>query len=461
MYTKFKKYRKRWEGKQGLANVIAWILKGGEELGQPENAEEISNRYQRVNEILKVNLENYEVSCSDVLYWKAAPVLASVPDLRGVNWSELNLKDVVIPGLHLEGAVLDNSYFQDAYIYGAHLEGAELRGIHLEGAFLTDGHLEGAYLHKAHLERAILTGAHLEGAFLHYAHLEGTILDCAHLEGANLSRAHLEGAVLIGANLEGATLTLAHLGGADLNPISVGRVNVYDDSSEIKSGLEETRPGYRTIFAYTEFLPRWSSFLSIKFINGVCRNNPGKKLWPIIIRFIFERWFFTDFGNARIDDADTALSPDLYRYVKDQQYLTRIRQRNKILYRLWQILAGCGNNIYLLAIWCVFFVWVFSLLYWSLPWQTPDFMHGWIPSFLYMAEKPINPEAYVKHYPAPSEAFKWFFVSFDIFSNLGIRNTFPQNNIGVLLVFFETALGYLALGTLLAIAHNKWVRRAG
>jgi uncharacterized protein YjbI with pentapeptide repeats len=133
----------------------------------------------------------------------------------------LDLREVDLRVVNLNGAHLEN-----AILMRAHLEGANLNGAHLKDAILGQAHLEGAYLTRADLEKANLSEAHLEGANLNCAHLKGAFLYCVHLERAKLGEANLEGANLTGANLERANLACAYLGRAHLGEAHLERANL-------------------------------------------------------------------------------------------------------------------------------------------------------------------------------------------------------------------------------------------
>ncbi len=432
------KWRERWEKHPKLVDEIVSILMEGDR--PPENTEEAADRLWRVNAILpQEDFDVYEGEGEELGEYEGEFVIGPVLYLRGIDLSGKSLKGVYLGKAHLEGAYLSLTHLEGAYLIYAHLKGANLSLAHLEGACLIDSHLEGADLSHAHLEGANLIYAHLEVAKMWSAHLEGAKLGSTHLEGAYLRRAHLEGAELIEVHLEGANLSYA----------KVGKLEKFDEECNLDDKIKEQLIGRTTTFADTEFLPKWRDFA---FLKCVCRKD-----WWL---FNIQRWFYTDFKGVRIDDADTVMAADLRRYVNDQHYLRRIKTKNPPLYWLWTILSGCGNNIWLLLIWAFLLICLFAWFYCTIPWTVPEWMMSITPDFMFIADPPIDPKPYVNHYPSLSEAMKWFFVSFDIFTNLGIRNTHPQNNIGVILVFLETVLGFSTLGVLIAVATNKWVRRS-
>lgn len=130
------------------------------------------------------------------------------------------------------------------------------------------------------------------------------------------------------------------------------------------------------------------------------------------------------------------MAADLYRYVKDQQYLFRFKKRHPIIYFFWKVLSDCGGKLSVVFFWAMVFVGLFALLYSALGC--------------------IDPQPLEKL----SGFWKWIFVSFDIFSNLGIRNTHPQNSLGVILMIWESLMDFLMPGMLISVLQNRFARRS-
>ena len=152
-----------------------------------------------------VNLSNAELSYVNLSY----------ANLKGANLRSANLTDVNLSYANLKGA-----YLSYAYLEGANLTYVNLEGANLKGADLIGVNLEGANLTGANLTGANLTGAYLKGVDLTVANLIGTNLTGADLTVANLKGADLKGAYLIGANLTRAKLTNADLTGVKYNNIT-------------------------------------------------------------------------------------------------------------------------------------------------------------------------------------------------------------------------------------------------
>ena len=118
--------------------------------------------------------------------------------------------------------------------------------------------------------------------------------------------------------------------------------------------------------------------------------------------------------------------------------------------------------MFVVAFWALLAIILFAWAYCTLPWfvPCPGWMPGWISNIVTMSGNAIDPVGLKTYAPDLAPWARWFFVSFDIFTNLGIRNTHPQNTMGVILVFIETVLGYVTLGLLISVLTNKFARRS-
>lgn len=119
--------------------------------------------------------------------------------LASVNWSSLNLSDVmlsasIMPRAQFEGATLPGAYFGYCNLSGAGFEQADLREAHFREADLSAASFEGANLRGANFARATLKRCSFRAA---------------DLTGANFWRADLRGADFSGAILTNCRLTAA------------------------------------------------------------------------------------------------------------------------------------------------------------------------------------------------------------------------------------------------------------
>ncbi len=187
-----------------------------------------------------------------------------------------------------------------------------------------------------------------------------------------------------------------------------------------------------------------------------------------IITLFFNRWFFTNFQNVDIDKCDTTEAGDLVRYIKDQQYLRAFKQKHPLFYWFWNLTTNCGYSASRVAVLGVVIILAFAALYMHAPFETPDFMLsllGSTPLTDWLVMRPyetlVNPDMVNARYPDTLSDFaRFFFVSFDIFTNLGVRSTHPACNAGVVAVFFETVAGFMSLGLMIAVLTNKYARRS-
>ena len=374
----------------------------------------------------------------------------STGHLEGAGFKEASLQGALLKEAHLEGAGLGGAHLEGAWLMKAHMEGADLGGTHLESAWLMETHMEGANLKWAHLEGDMLIWVHLEGAYLYQANLEGASLHQAHLEGASLKEAHLEGAKLIEANLQGADFSYAQVGALKDYRFSPACQLPEEKKDELRQAGETTQ------FSQNDFVPLWRGHffaqftipwywkallkLHFRWIMSFQIKMLKKMRWKDFRKHLFNRWFYTNFEGVRIDDADTVMAPDLYRYVKDQQYLLRFKQTHPWIYWIWKILSDCGGKLSVVAFWSAVFVLLFS--------------------WLYPATNSISPRTLGAMTEQLPHFWQWLFVSVSIFSNLGIPNIQFLRPLGVVLIISECVLGLMMLGMLISVLQNRFARRS-
>jgi hypothetical protein len=114
----------------------------------------------------------------------------AIPDLRGANLGDLDLRHIDLSGARLRGANLSA-----AVIRTGTLTGADLRDCNLRHTDLSYADLQGARLSRAILTHTLLTDANLKGADLRGAFLVGTSMN-----QADLGSADLRGAIVWGIN---------------------------------------------------------------------------------------------------------------------------------------------------------------------------------------------------------------------------------------------------------------------
>ncbi len=494
-----------------LPDQIARILKGNE---PAKTDEEAAKRMWKVNCLLngKKWRDEFDVDHSkgtNQYPWNRNSFLVPVLDLKGIDWTKRKLDKIAIPFAHLEGA----------YMREAHLEGASMSGAHLEGAYMSGAHLEGAYMGEAHLEGADMRWAHLEGAYMREAHLEGAKMFRAHLEGAKMFRAHLDGAKMSWTNLEGAKMREAHLEGADMREAHLEGAKMWEailfrtncsfttigeirknENEEISSKQENT------LFAKNWFVPRWGDwwysllkkidwlqtfvhrcdmiaqelytdqatyFFPIYFSGKLWLKARKQRFHVIPIEWwkplLQERWFFTNFTGVDIDKCDTTEAGDLVRYIKDQQFLRAFKQKQPLFYWFWNLTTNCGYSATRVAFWGLGIILLFAWIFMNAPFT---FMPDWyvdclshIPILSQLVMEPgqtlVDPNLAGQRLPDTLLGFwKYFFISFDIFTNLGVRSTHPACNAGVIAVFCETVAGFMSLGLMIAVLTNKYARRS-
>jgi uncharacterized protein YjbI with pentapeptide repeats len=146
-------------------------------------------------------------------------------DLRGLDFSNLDLHGADFAGANLAGVPFHGSKLQQANFSKANLGGADFTA-----ADLTQANAAGADFSAAKMSRAVLKATDLTGASLAKADLTKAVLDGAILEGANLQGTCFAGSAAIRANfaradLTGANFKKSHCSHADFTKAKLGRAD--------------------------------------------------------------------------------------------------------------------------------------------------------------------------------------------------------------------------------------------
>jgi uncharacterized protein YjbI with pentapeptide repeats len=185
--------RRRRSDRGGSANVTRAVRALAEELdvfrtGSSPSAELLDRLHQidetdfqgRRSHLVRVFA--FQESHEQWNRWRSRT--GEVPDLRGGNLGDLDLRFLDLTGARLRGANLSA-----AMIRTGQLRSADLRDSNLRHTDLSYADLRGAKLRNAQLNHTLLTGADLRGADLRRAFLVGTALNQARLQGADLTGA--------------------------------------------------------------------------------------------------------------------------------------------------------------------------------------------------------------------------------------------------------------------------------
>ena len=146
-----------------------------------------------------------------------------LPDLRGGNLFEVDLRKVNLSGADLNKIRLHDVSLKEATLSRANLSQATLKEVNLREANLSQ-----AILSRANLFDVDLRSANLSGTDVSKAYLSGVNLSQANLKKADLSEARVERANLSWVNLFKADLRSANLSGADLTEASLRDANLFD-----------------------------------------------------------------------------------------------------------------------------------------------------------------------------------------------------------------------------------------
>jgi len=415
-------FRERWRDREDLVAEVISILKGNR---KADNHEQIARRVNQANQLLRQNdFPPVEIEKTVYIGIKNSPVKTAI----------------YIPGLDLRGVPLDLT--KD-----------------LSGIVLTGSHLEGIHIESTNLDCAHLESANLDRAEIHYSSMQYSNFTEASLNGIVCHSVDLQYATMRGTKLLGSIVVDSKLEGSDFSYCIFGEISIVSSDPRLiateDGRLVPKKQKRITTFARCSYLPLWRDHFITKQYHIDLENiekgkldEVQKKKYRIEIRrenfqkHIKNRWFYTLFEKVRIDDADTTLALDLKRYVQDQQYLYRFKQTHPYIYWFWKFFSDCGGKLSVVFFWSLVFIGLFALLY------------GLIPS------QPINPEPFFRYSENLPAFWKWIYVSFDIFSNLGIRSTYPNNPLGVILMICESIFGFMMLGMLISVLANRFARRS-
>jgi len=421
-----KRWRDRWAKVPGLARQIVDLITPN--LDEPD-AEDGKARLVEVHNLFKV------LGNGDFEYFGFCENDWPVLDLRGISLENKNMNCVTLMSAHLEGTFLRNVNFTKSWLAEIHLERAH-------GIRVKFDHCE---LFKAHLERSKWeSNSSFLKANLFASSLDNSINIGANFECANLSDANPTEANLLASSFYGSQMSGCKLIGAKFR--------------NAKFGLSKIN-GLRTIFINNSYVPSYSELI----MDSISIRKKLLGLWK---RF-WNYWFYTDFsGICAIEEANTILATDLYRYAMDQRIVQRTKDKSKCLYWFWNLTTACGWSTVRLMFWAILVIIGFACLYANFGLVTPpDLVTHTIAEHVIPSIGPaLDPLGHV----APKEttinvspAFQWFYVSFDIFTNLGIRvTTKPAPNWGVVVMFIETVMGWMTLGLALTVFANKYARRS-
>jgi len=312
----------------------------------------------------------------------------------------------------------------------------DLRGINLD-----EKDCNYIFAYRSRLQGAQFRSTLLKEADLSVSCLQNSIFCWAQLQRANLRLANLNGSYIYKSRIQGANFQYSKLGDSFKKNLIVN-----------------------AIFCKNHFLPHWREHFFNKdnyrgeFILKLLKKPHWKDFW----NHWWHRWNYTNFEGVNIDEADTTMAPDLYRYVKDQQYINRFKKNHPIMYWFWKIFSDCGGKLSVVTFWGSFFVWLFAKIHIALSWGLmPCMMEKFkIYKFLTAEQPPLNLEKLPELTQNLSQFWRYIFVSFDIFSNLGIRSIYPNNTLGVLLILAESVTGFMMLGMLISVLSERFARRS-
>lgn len=439
----FTELQARWLKKQNVLDEVVKILKTDEDPdGLDEN--EVQNMLNNANKVLVENgfqeMDYFELPCGP-----EETIRIPMLDLRGALLSDKDCSNIL-----LSAAVLDEVDFQHTNLMGSRLEFASFRRGDLFYSDLSYSHMQWTNFNFANMSNSKMLFCYMwktsfYGANLEYSEMLGSDLPDAILDYTNLFNVRLKGCKFMGTSFIGADFSSSVIGKlkSDDYPI-LCKISKKEFEDNIK--YNET-----SIFENNSYLPKWRDLI---------KNYKIKTSLRLIKGYSFDMWFYTKFSGVRIGDADLTMAKDLYKYINDQQYLSDFKIRHPYIYRIWKIFSDCGGKLSVVGFWGIVFILLFAIIYWAMATPVPGWLEPIFPDFLTIKEFPINPKAFFEDGNSIVGFWKWIFISFDIFSNLGLRSTQPQNPLGVLLVITESVLGFMMLGMLISVLANRFARRS-
>lgn len=159
-------------------------------------------------------------------------------DLKSVDWSGKNVRDVV-----LNGATMNDANLSGLELYKGKMVRTILIGADLQKAMLYALDAPGVSLNSAKLNGADLFGPASVGANLSHAKLIDAKATKIDLRGANLQDAFMQGAILVNANLRHADLKGADLSGADLDGAKLEGATI-DRSTKLPPSIAKAYCGH-------------------------------------------------------------------------------------------------------------------------------------------------------------------------------------------------------------------------
>lgn len=156
---------------------------------------------------------------------------------------------------------------------------------------------------------------------------------------------------------------------------------------------------------------------------------------------------------------DRASNPYLKRYIDDEQWIKSWRERGgkgkEALFIIWEATSHCGRSIGLWAVWSLFFILLFSIIFTPAPHWWPDWWWG------FWRDHGVTFQQTAPAYIGKSVNFlPCLYFSIVTFTTLGFGDIVAANWQARFWVAFEVLLGYVMLGGLISIFANKFARRS-
>ena len=285
--------------------------------------------------------------------------------------------------------------------------GTDLAGLDLSGQDLCGVNFRGARLSGANLSGAELMGADLTGADLRETNFERAGLANASLDGANGMGANFSGASFVGTSMVGTQASLANFQGARFAQSDLR------DAKFVKADFTQAE--------LYDCNVRNASFRDSTFANAKVRG---------LKNFARSEWVHADLRTADLSSAQL-----LQRHAADQNFLWEFRNQSRaseVMYGIWWLTSDCGRSF---ARW------------------------GLITALLAICFAGVYRVVGVDFGPNETVLSPLYF-SVVTLTTLGYGDVLPTTTAAQVAVIFETVLGYVMLGGLLAMFSSTVARRS-
>ncbi|WP_371823955.1 pentapeptide repeat-containing protein [Phyllobacterium sp. 628] len=171
------------------------------------------------------------------------PNLASAADCGstaapGLDWSECNKRNIIIPDSNLEGANLSGTDFTWTDLSGANVKSANFEKSGLMKSSLAKAKASNANFNRVEAYRSNFSNISAENATFNSSELQRSNFSAANLKGASFERAELGRANFQKSDLSGVQFSFANLSRADLTGAVIDGTINFDKAFMFRTRIE-------------------------------------------------------------------------------------------------------------------------------------------------------------------------------------------------------------------------------